>query len=44
MGISGAFGVPEEKNNGRRVIDFCAERKLSAQVIHIWSTRVCIST
>ena len=27
-GITGAFGVPEEKDNGRRVVEFCAERGL----------------
>ena len=26
--ITGAFGVPRENANGRRVIEFCAERKL----------------
>ena len=25
-GITGAFGVPEENDNGRRVVEFCAER------------------
>ena len=25
-GITGAFGVPEENNNGRRVVEFCKER------------------
>ena len=28
MGIIVGFGVPRENNNGRRVIDFCAERGL----------------
>ena len=28
-GITGRFGVPGENNNGRRVIHFCAEGKLS---------------
>ena len=28
MGETGGFGVPGENNNGRRVIDFCAEREL----------------
>ena len=28
-GITDGFGVPGEKNNGRRVIDFCVERNLS---------------
>ena len=27
-GITGAFGVPEENDNGRRVVEFCAEREL----------------
>ena len=27
-GITGAFGVPGENNNGRRVVEFCAERGL----------------
>ena len=25
-GITGAFGVPGENENGRRVVEFCAER------------------
>ena len=25
-GITGAFGVPREKDNGRRVVEFCEER------------------
>ena len=25
-GITGAFGVPRENDNGRRVVEFCAER------------------
>ena len=36
-GITGAFEVPEENDNGRRVVD-------SVWVIHILSTEVCIST
>ena len=32
--LNGAFGVPGENDNGRRVIDFCAEKRLS-------TTRVC---
>ena len=35
-GITGGFGVPGE-NNGRRVIDFCAEN-------NTLNTKVCIST
>ena len=27
-GITGAFGVPGENDNGRRVVEFCAEREL----------------
>ena len=27
-GITGAFGVPGENDNGRRVVEFCAERGL----------------
>ena len=27
-GITGAFGVPGENENGRRVVEFCAERGL----------------
>ena len=26
--ITGAFGVPEENDNGRRGVEFCAERGL----------------
>ena len=29
VGITGAFGVPGEKDEGRRVIDFCVEKELS---------------
>ena len=29
-GITGAFGVPGENDNGRRVVGFCAERGLCA--------------
>ena len=28
QGITGAFGVPGENDNGRRVVEFCAEREL----------------
>ena len=28
VGITGAFGVPGENKNGRRVVEFCAERGL----------------
>ena len=28
VGKDGGFGVPDENDNGRRVIDFCAERGL----------------
>ena len=27
-GITGAFGVPGENNNGRRVVEFCEKRGL----------------
>ena len=27
-GITGAFGVSEKNDNGRRVVEFCAERGL----------------
>ena len=27
-GITGAFGVPGENDNGRRVVEFCEERRL----------------
>ena len=27
-GITGAFGVPGENDNGRRVEEFCAEKRL----------------
>ena len=27
-GITGAFGIPGESNNGRRMLKFCAERGL----------------
>ena len=26
-GITGAFGVPGENDNGRRVVEFCEERR-----------------
>ena len=28
MGITSAFEVPGENDNGRRVVDFCAEKEL----------------
>ena len=28
VGITGAFGVPGENDNGRRVVEFYAERRL----------------
>ena len=28
VGITGAFGVPGENENGRRVVEFCAEKGL----------------
>ena len=42
MGITVGFGVPGENNDGRSMIDFCAERGLS--VNKTLSTRVLIST
>ena len=27
-GITGAFGVPRENDNGRRVVEFCEKRRL----------------
>ena len=27
-GITGDFGIPEENDNGRRMVDFCAEKGL----------------
>ena len=41
VGMTVGFGVPGENDNGRRVIDFCAERRLC--VSDTLSTRVCIS-
>ena len=41
-GITGAFGAPGENDNGKRVVEFCAERGL-VWVTHILSTEVCIS-
>ena len=32
--ITGAFGVPGENKNGRRVVEFCAERGLCVGDIH----------
>ena len=43
VGITGAFGVPEENYNGKRVFDFCAERGC-VWVTHASSTRVYIAT
>ena len=28
-GITGAFGIPGENDNGRKVVEFCAERGLN---------------
>ena len=42
--INGAFGVPGENDNGRRVAEFCTERGLYVGNTHILSTEVCIST
>ena len=41
-GLTGAFGVPGENDNGRRKVEFCTERGLCRE--HILSTEVCIST
>ena len=40
-GITGAFGVSGENDNGRRVVEFSAD---CVWVTHILSTKVCIST
>ena len=32
--ITGAFGVPGENENGRRVVEFCAERGLCVDNTH----------
>ena len=40
--ITGGFAVPGEKDNGRKVIDFCAEKGLS--VSNTLSTGDCRST
>ena len=42
-GITGAFEVPGENDNGRRGMEFCAE-KWFAWVKHTLSTRVCINS
>ena len=34
VGITGGFGVPGENDNGRNVIDLCAERALSLSDTH----------
>ena len=41
-GITGAFGVTGENENGRRVVEFCVERGCM-WVTHTSNTRVCIS-
>ena len=43
-GITGAFGVPGENYNRRRVEEFRVERGMCVCVTHTLSTRVCIST
>ena len=43
VGITGAFGVPRENDNDRRVVEFCAERGC-VWVTHILSTDFCINT
>ena len=40
-GITGAFGVPRENDNGRRKVEFCVE---SVWVTHTSNTKICIST
>ena len=40
--IAAAFGVPEENDNGKRVVEFAKEVD-SMWVTHISSTEVCIS-
>ena len=42
-GITGAFGVPGENENGRRVVEFCAEMGLCVGDT-VFRTRVYIST
>ena len=42
-GICGAFGVPGGNDNGRREVEFRAERGLCVWVTHILSTEVFIS-
>ena len=41
-GITGAFGVPGENDNGRRVVEFCAEKGLCVCNINL-STVVYIN-
>ena len=38
-GITGAFGVPGENENGRRMVEFCAERGLCVThiLVHMFS-------
>ena len=40
-GITGAFGVSEENDNGRRLVEFWAEKGLCVVIL---STEICIST
>ena len=42
-GITGGFGVPGENNNGREVIDFCAEKGLPVSILTL-STGIFICT
>ena len=41
VGITSAFGVPGENDNGKRVVKFCEERGMCGPIL---STEVCIST
>ena len=42
--ITSDFGVPGESDNGRRVVEFCAEIELCGGVTYTLYTGVCIST
>ena len=42
-GLSGTFGISGENNNGRRLVEFCAERGLCVVTCTL-NTRVFIST
>ena len=40
VGITGAFGVPGENDNGIRVVEFCEERELCVGSTYFKYTRV----